>query len=499
MNIESNQHSNSYKKFSLFSFYFANALGTAVGACILWNFAYFDFPRNNFYLLLMIASSSFAGLISVWNIESKFPNSFEASFISIFIALTTSFAWFTLVGLVACLLVSVFSISIFYLSLLILGLGLIGICFFSTTQATYGFSLNRSKILRNHWSWISLALTILTCYTWQEGFANDYTYQTGFTSSHLFIGKARQNNQIKPEAIPDRGLAAQSAMAVAQLRNEVALQRDLSLASAETAKKKIGKSIEKLQAIPVENITRNTEKAKPLIAQASALIERKQRQNFATELLQRAYSLDPLDPVLLNKLGAAELKTQQYESALSRFAIALRIEPTKPNNWLGYADAMAMQAFEDSLEVIPIEFSIQAHLTGYWFALNKKEFLQRLSIEPRPFSNEKITKMDLSAKLALHRIAKLDYQIKQDLTQLPEMSAFKDFSQKFLDYSERSMQKQSYEEARAHALNSLAINPDNKTALSILAKIEAIERGEKPEGPSLWTKFKNWLKSFFKS
>ena len=105
--------------------------------------------------------------------------------------------------------------------------------------------------------------------------------------------------------------------------------------------------------------------------------------------------------------------------------------------------------------------------------------------------------MDLSAKLAMHRIANLDSQIKQDLAQLPELSRFKDFSQKFLDYSEKSMQKQSYDEARAHALNSLAIDPDNKTALSILNKIEAIERGEKPEGPSLWTRFKNWLKSFF--
>lgn len=497
MNIESNQHSNSYKKFSLFLFYFANALGIATGAWILWNFAYFDFPRNSLYLFIMIASVSFAGLISIWTVESRYPNSFEASLISLLVALTTSFAWFTLVGLVVCLLVSVFSISIFYLSLLILGIGLIGLSFFTTTQAIYGFSLNRSKILRNHWSWTSLALTILACYTWQEGFANDYTYQTGFTSSHLFIGQARQNNQIKPDAIQDKGLAAQSATAVAQLRNEVALQRDLSLASAETAKKKVSKSIEKLQSIPVEEITRNAEKAKPLIAQANALIERKQRQNFATELLQRAYSLDPLDPALLKKLGAAELKTQQYESALSRFAIALRIEPTKPDNWLGYADAMAMQSFEDSLEVIPIESSIQAHLTGYWFALDKKEFLQRLSVEPRPFSNERVTKMDLSAKLAMHRIANLDSQIKQDLAQLPELSRFKDFSQKFLDYSEKSMHKQSYEEARAHVSNSLAIDPDNQTALSILNKIEAIERGEKPEGPSLWTRFKNWLKSFF--
>jgi tetratricopeptide (TPR) repeat protein len=497
MKIESNQHSNSYKKFSLFSFYLANALGTAAGAWILWNFAYFDFPRNSLYLFLMIASSSFAGLISKWTVDSKYPNSFEAGFISIFIALTTSFAWFTLVGLVTCLLVSVFSISIFYLSLFILGIGLIGVSFFATTQAIYGFSLNRSTILRNHWSWASLALTTLACYTWQEGFANDYTYQTGFTSSHLFIGKARQNNQIKSDTIQDKGLAAQSATAVAQLRNEVALQRDLSLASAETTKKKVGKSIEKLQSIPVEDITRNAEKAKPLITQASALIERKQRQNFATELLQRAYSLDPLDPALLKKLGTAELKTQQYESALSRFAIALRIEPTKPDNWLGYADAMAMQAFEDSLEVIPIESSIQAHLTGYWFALNKKEFLQRLSVEPRTFSNERLTKMDLSAKLAIHRIAKLDSQLKKDLTQLPELSAFKDFAQKFLDYSEKSMLRQSYEEARAHALNTLSFIPDNKTALNILKKIEAIERGEKPEGLSLWTRFKNWLKSFF--
>jgi len=497
MKIESSQHSNSYKKFSLFSFYLANALGTAAGAWILWNFAYFDFPRNSLYLLLMITSSSFACLISIWTVESKYPNSFEASFISIFIALTTSFAWFTLVGLVACLLLSVFSISIFYLSLFILGIGLIGVSFFATTQTIYGFSLNRSKILRNHWSWASLALTTLACYTWQEGFANDYTYQTGFTSSHLFIGKARQNNQIKPDTIQDKGLAAQSATAVAQLRNEVALQRDLSLASAETTKKKVGKSIERLQSIPVEDITRNIEKAKPLITQASALIERKQRQNFATELLQRAYSLDPLDPALLKKLGTAELKTQQYESALSRFAIALRIEPTKPDNWLGYADAMAMQAFEDSLEVIPIESSIQAHLTGYWFALNKKEFLQRLSVEPRTFSNERLTKMDLSAKLAIHRIAKLDSQLKKDLTQLPELSALKDFAQKFLDYSEKSMQRQSYEEARAHALNTLSFIPDNKTAMNILKKIEAIERGEKPESPSLWTRFKNWLKSFF--
>ena len=497
MKIESNQHSNSYKKFSLFSFYLANALGTAAGAWILWNFAYFDFPRNSLYLLLMIASSSLACLITIWTVESKYPNSFEASFISIFIALTTSFAWFTLIGLVACLLLSVFSISIFYLSLFVLGIGLICISLFITTQAIYGFSLNQSKILRSHWSWAGLALTSLACYTWQEGFANDYTYQTGFTSSHLFIGKARQNNQIKPDTIQDKGLAAQSATAVAQLRNEVALQRDLSLASAETTKKKIGKSIERLQSIPVEDITRNIEKAKPLITQASALIERKQRQNFATELLQRAYSLDPLDPALLKKLGTAELKTQQYESALSRFAIALRIEPTKPDNWLGYADAMAMQAFEDSLEVIPIESSIQAHLTGYWFALNKKEFLQRLSVEPRTFSNERLTKMDLSAKLAIHRIAKLDSQLKKDLTQLPELSAFKDFAQKFLDYSEKSMQRQSYEEARAHALNTLSFIPDNKTAMNILKKIEAIERGEKPEGLSLWTRFKNWLKSFF--
>jgi len=499
MNIESIQDRNSYKRFTLFSFYLANALGIAAGAWILWNFAYFDFPRNSLYLFIMIGSGSFAGLISIWTVDSKYPNSFEASLISLLVALTTSFAWFTLVGLVVCLLVSVFSISIFYLALFILGIGLIGLSFFATTQAIYGFSLNRSKILRNHWSWTSLALTILACYTWQEGFANDYTYQTGFTSSHLFIGQARQNNQIKPDAIQDKGLAAQSATAVAQLRNEVALQRDLSLASAETAKKRVSKSIERLQSIPVEDITRNAEKAKPLIAQASALIERKQRQNFATELLQRAYSLDPLDPALLKKLGAAELKTQQYESALSRFAIALRIEPTKPDNWLGYADAMAMQAFEDSLEVIPIESSIQAHLTGYWFALDKKEFLQRLSVAPRPFSNDRITKMDLSAKLAIHRIAKLDSQTRQDLVRLPELSTFKDFAQKFLDYSEKSMQKQSYEEARVHALNSLAINPDNKTALGILKKIEAIERGEKPEGPSLWTRFKNWLKSFFES
>ena len=158
---------------------------------------------------------------------------------------------------------------------------------------------------------------------------------------------------------------------------------------------------------------------------------------------------------------------------------------------------MAMQAFEDSLEVIPIESSIQAHLTGYWFALNKKEFLQRLSVEPRTFSNERLTKMDLSAKLAIHRIAKLDSKLKKDLTQLPELSAFKDFAQKFLDYSEKSMQRQSYEEARAHALNTLSFIPDNKTAMNILKKIEAIERGEKPEGLSLWTRFKNWLKSYF--
>ena len=67
----------------------------------------------------------------------------------------------------------------------------------------------------------------------------------------------------------------------------------------------------------------------------------------------------------------------------------------------------------------------------------------------------------------------------------------------FLDYSEKSMQRQSFEEARAHALNSLAVSPDNKTALNILKKIEAIERGEKPEVPGLWTRFKNWLKKFF--
>jgi tetratricopeptide (TPR) repeat protein len=250
--------------------------------------------------------------------------------------------------------------------------------------------------------------------------------------------------------------------------------------------------------MPLEDITRNSEKAKPLIAQASALLDRKQRQNYATELLQRAYSLDPLDPSLLKKLGAAEVKTQQYEAALSKFAIAIRIEPTKPENWLGYAEAMAMQPAAESLQVVPIESSIQAHLTGYWFSKDRKEYLQRLNLEPRPFTNERNTKMDLSAKLALHRIAKVDAQIKQELTQLPDLSAFKDFEDKFLKFSENSMGQQSYEEARAHALNALSFNQDNKAALSILKKIEAIENGAKPEGPGLWYRFKNWIKSFFK-
>jgi tetratricopeptide (TPR) repeat protein len=493
----SNQQSNNSKSFSLFAFYFTSAVGTAAGSWLLWNFAYFDFPRNNFYLLLMIAAGSFAGLAAIWTVNTKFPNSYKVSAPALLIGVFIAFAWFTLTSLVVCLLVSVFSASIFYLSLLIIGTGLIYVGFIVSTQTIYGFSLSRSPVLRNYYSWASLALTLLACYVWQEGFANDYNYQAGFTSSHLFIGKARHNYQIKPSDIQDKGLAPQSATAVAKLRSEISQQRDLSLESVETIKKTVGKSVEKLQSMPLEEITRHPEKAKPLIAQASALLERNQRQNFATELLQRAYSLDPLDPSLLKKLGAAEMKTQQYELALSRYAIALRIEPTKPDNWLGYADAMAMQPSEESLQVIPIESSIQAHLAGYWFAQDKKEFIKRLKVEPRPFTTEHNTKMDLSSKLALHRIARVDSQIKIELSQLPNMLAFKNFEGNFLEYAEKTMNMQSFEEARAHALNTLAFNPDNKTALRILKEIEAIELGAKPEKPGLWYRFINWIKSFF--
>jgi tetratricopeptide (TPR) repeat protein len=340
-------------------------------------------------------------------------------------------------------------------------------------------------------------MTLAACFGWYEGFARDYTYQAGFTSSHLFIGRAHQNKQIQKNAVQDEGLVSQSLSAVEKLRNDIALQRDLSLRSISTTKKKISKSLENLQSITSEEIKREPEKAKPLINQATALIERKQRQNFATELLQRAYSLDPLDPVLLRKLGAAEIRTRQYEAALKRFAVALRIEPTKPETWLGYGDAMAMQPVGAASEVEPIESAVQAHLAGYWFSLDRSELIRRLNTEPRPFTTERNTKMDLSAKLALHRIAKVDSQITDTLPPLPDLSAFKDFAQKFLEYSEKNMNRQSYEEARAYALNTLAISPDNKDATRILRSIESIERGEKPEGPSAWSRFKKWIKNIF--
>ena len=77
------------------------------------------------------------------------------------------------------------------------------------------------------------------------------------------------------------------------------------------------------------------------------------------------------------------------------------------------------------------------------------------------------------------------------------MLAFKNFEGNFLEYAEKTMNMQSFEEARAHALNTLAFNPDNKAALRILKEIEAIELGAKPEKPGLWYRFKNWIKSFF--
>jgi hypothetical protein len=105
--------------------------------------------------------------------------------------------------------------------------------------------------------------------------------------------------------------------------------------------------------------------------------------------------------------------------------------------------------------------------------------------------------MDLSAKLAIHRIAKVDSQMTETLPPLPELSAFKSYAPKFLEHSEKYMNMQSYEEARAYAMNTLAIAPDNADAVGILKRIAAIERGEKPEGPSLWSRFKKWLKSIF--
>lgn len=480
-----------------YAFYGVSAVGTMAGAGLLWHYAYFDFPRNNFYLFVMLSASALATLSSILIVNSLAQDSIDGGAFSLASGLVTSFAWSTLISMTVCLLVSVLSVSIFYLSLLVLGTGLILLCFFFSAHTIYGFSTQSHKTQRDGWSWISLALTLAVCYAWYEGVSRDYTYQTGFTSSHLFIGKAHQNKQLQNDEIQDGGLASQALPAIAQLRQEVAQQKDLSLRAIPLTKKKIAKSIEKLQTPLSEEIKRHPEKAKPLIQQASALIERKQRQNFATELLQRAYALDPLDPVLLRKLGAAEVRTHQYDSALTRFAVALRIEPTKPDNWLGYADAMAMQPETEDLAVVQLESSIEAHLTGYWFALDRKEVLRRLNTEPRPFTNEKNTKMDLTAKIAIHRIARVDSQISEELPPLPDLSSFKAYAPKFLEHAEKSMARQSYEEARAHAFNTLAIASDNKAAMVVLRKIEAIERGEKPEGPGVWARFKSWLKRLF--
>lgn len=497
MTTASIENSYSVTKFQTYACYFANALGTALGTWLLWNYDYLDFPRNNFYLFLTIAVCALASLTCLWTVNLLVPQALEARVFSLITSFAAAFAWSPLIALTVCLLLNIVSPSIFFLSLLILGVCLIAICFFFSVQTIYGFSTQTSRIKRDIWSWLSLAVTLVACFGWYEGFARDYTYQAGFTSSHLFIGRAHQNKQIQKNAIQDEGLVSQSLSAVEKLRNDIAQQRDLSLRSVSITKKKISKSLENLQSITSEEIKRDPEKAKPLINQATALIERKQRQNFATELLQRAYSLDPLDPVLLRKLGAAEIRTQQYEAALKRFAVALRIEPTKPETWLGYGDAMAMQRVDEASEVEPIESAIQAHLAGYWFSLDRNELIRRLNTEPRPFTNERNTKMDLSAKLALHRIAKVDSQITDALPPLPDLSAFKGYAQKFLEYSEKNMNRQSYEEARAYALNTLAIAPDNKDATRILRNIESIERGEKPEGPSAWSRFKKWIKNLF--
>ena len=484
-------------KVATYACYFANALGSALGMWLLWNYAYLDFPRNNFYLLLTVVACALAALTCLWTVKFLTQGPLAAGIFSLIISFAAAFAWTPLIGLTVCLLFSIASLSILFLSLLILGLGFIFVCFFFSVHTLYGFTTQDSKAIRDVWSWASLAMTLLVCYGWHEGFAKDYTYQAGFTSSHLFIGVAHQNKQVQKNAVLDEGLVSQSLSAVERLRSDIAQQRDLSLRSVANTKKKISKSLENLQSVQSDEIKRDPEKAKPLINQATALIDRKQRQNFATELLQRAYSLDPLDPVLLRKLGAAEVRTRQYEPALKRFAVALRIEPTKTENWRGYGDAMAMQPVDEASEVELIESSIQAHLAGYWFALDRNEVIRRLNTEPRPFSSERNTKMDLSAKIAIHRIAKLDSQITEALPPLPDLSAYKGFARKFLEHSEKSMNKQSYEEARAYAWNTLAIAPENKEAISILRKIESIERGEKPDGPSLWSRLKNWFKSLF--
>lgn len=497
MTTESIETSRSATRLATYVCCFANALGTALGIWLLWNYAYLDFPRNNFYLFLTVAACSLASITCLWTVNLLVPQALGAGILSLITSFAAAFAWSTLIGLTICLLLSIISPSLFFLALLILGIGLIALCLFFSVQTIYGFSTQASKIERDIWSWLSLAMTLLACYGWYEGFARDYTYQAGFTSSHLFIGNAHQNKQLQKDAVRDQGLVSQSLSAVERLRNDLAQQRDLSLRSVSTTKKKISKSLENLQSITSDEITRDPEKAKPLISQANALIERKQRQNFATELLQRAYTLDPLDPVLLKKLGAAEIRTKQYEAALKRFAVALRIEPTKPDTWMGYGDAMAMQPADEGAEVEPIESAIQAHLAGYWFALDRDEVIRRLTAEPRPYTNERNTKMDLSAKLALHRIAKVDSQITDKLPPLPDLSTFKSYAPKFLEHSEKNMNKQSYEEARAYALNTLAIAPENKEAISILKRIAAIERGEKPEGPSAWSRFKKWIKSLF--
>ncbi len=497
MTTESIETSHAATRVATYVCYFANALGTALGTWLLWNYAYLDFPRNNFYLFLAIASCALASLTCLWTVNLLVPKALDAGIFSLISSGAAAFAWSTLIGLTICLLLSIISPSILFLSLLILGVGFIAACLFFYVQTIYGFSTQSARIERDIWSWLSLAMTLVACYGWYQGFARDYTYQAGFTSSHLFIGTAQQNKQLQKNAVHDEGLVSQSLSAVEKLRTGIAHQRDLSLNAASTTKKKISKSLENLQSITSDEIKRDPEKAKPLINQANALIERKQRQNFATELLQRAYTLDPLDPVLLKKLGAAEIRTKQYEAALKRFAVALRVEPTKPETWLGYGDAMAMQPADEGFEVEPIESAIQAHLAGYWFALDRGEVIRRLNTEPRPFTNERNTKMDLSAKLAIHRIAKVDSQMTETLPPLPELSAFKSYAPKFLAHSEKYMNMQSYEEARAYALNTLAIAPDNADAIGILKRIAAIERGEKPEGPSLWSRFKKWLKSIF--
>ena len=480
-------------------------IGAALGVWLTWNFDYIDFSRHFGYGILIGATGLLIVGAMLWFVWSQYKTLGNqiAPFqpFRLGVVCVNAFSWVSLIALTACLMVTTLAFTFYSLSLFVIGLGVIAMSATFCFNTLYGFAIHGPLVRRDAWSWLSLLATVLCAAVLVHGFSQDHKFATGFISSQLFLGEGRTNKQLQASDIPEELQAEQAHEKIAQIRTQIARQADLSVQNAPEVLRQVGGAIEQLKQLPSAfEVERQPDQAQKLRDQAIVLLDRNQRINFAKELLQRAFTLDPLDPELLRRLGDAEWKTALPINALQRFLLVLRLEPTKPENWLGYAKSLAVQA--KTKEALSIDQSVQANLAGYWFSADRNKAINKLTELAQASEKGLQARATLAAILSLNRIAHYDKgsTLGSQTQPLPNSRAFESFSTKFLAQAKEDMAAQSWLSAKAFAEYTLVTEPNNETskskqAQSIIQEVDRILSGQPSKPPTIWGRIWNWFKS----